>query len=164
MSYAAAAASGPKQSPQEAAAPQPPSIQTSETASTGSLIDVDTPSVRTVPSDFQEQEVKTETQAARQEREDEAQRARAEADLAKKKGSGKVKRADDVLTKWFAELSDNATAAIAVTNIAALVGVGSFVGYKAWALYDRGSLGWKHIGVGAGVLAGLGIVEGVFGR
>ncbi|KAJ8130214.1 hypothetical protein O1611_g3420 [Lasiodiplodia mahajangana] len=39
----------------QAAAPQPPQIIPSETASTASLIDVDTPSVRTVPSDFLEQ-------------------------------------------------------------------------------------------------------------
>ncbi|VUC35492.1 unnamed protein product, partial [Clonostachys rosea] len=65
MSYADVAASGPKQSPEEAAAPQPPQVITDETASTASLIDVDLPSVHTVPADFLEQEIQTETQAAR---------------------------------------------------------------------------------------------------
>ncbi len=63
----------------QAAAPQPPEIVSSESASTSSLVDVDTPSVRTVPSDFMEQDVQTDTQADRHDREDAAERARAEA-------------------------------------------------------------------------------------
>uniref|UniRef100_A0A0B7JSZ3 Mitochondrial outer membrane protein OM14 C-terminal domain-containing protein n=1 Tax=Bionectria ochroleuca TaxID=29856 RepID=A0A0B7JSZ3_BIOOC len=81
MSYADVAASGPKQSPEEAAAPQPPQVITDESASTASLIDVDLPSVHT-----------------------------------------------------------------------------------AWGLYQRGSLSWKDIGIGAGVVAGVGAVESVVGR
>ncbi|KAI1077991.1 glycoside hydrolase family 13 protein [Whalleya microplaca] len=164
MSYAAAAASGPKQSAQDAAAPQPPSVETSESsASTGSLVDVDTPSVRTVPSDYLEQDVQTETQAAREELEDAAARARAEADLAKKKGRSRARRADNYLTQWFAQLSDGTSNAIAAANLAALVGVGSFFGYKAWGLYDHGRLGWKNVGLGVGVLAALGTVQGLVG-
>ncbi|KAI4864731.1 hypothetical protein F4820DRAFT_422834 [Hypoxylon rubiginosum] len=164
MSYAAAAASGPRQTPQEAAAPQPPEVLSSQSASTASLVDVDTPSVRTVPSDFMEQDVQTETQAARQELEDAAERARAEASLAKKKGSGKARKADSVLTKWFSDLSDGASTALGASNLAAVVGLSAFLGYKAWGLYERGSLGWKSIGIGASIIAGVGIVEGVFGR
>ncbi|KAG7288340.1 hypothetical protein NEMBOFW57_007871 [Staphylotrichum longicolle] len=92
MSYAEVASKGPKQSPEEAAAPQPPQVEPTVASSTASLIDVDTPSVHTVPSDFASQEIKTETQAARVDREERekeeaeaAARARAEADLAKKK-------------------------------------------------------------------------------
>jgi len=67
MSYAEIASKGPKQTPEEAAAPRPPQIEVADvpSSSTGSLIDVDTPSVRTVPSDFGSQEIKTETQAER---------------------------------------------------------------------------------------------------
>ncbi|KAI0173133.1 hypothetical protein GGR52DRAFT_542044 [Hypoxylon sp. FL1284] len=164
MSYAAAAASGPKQTPEQAAAPQPPRVQSSQSASTSSLVDVDTPSVRTVPSDFMEQDVKTETQAARQELEDAAERARAEASLSKKKGSGKVQKADAILTKWFSQLSDNASTALAASNLAAVVGLSAFLGYKAWGLYEHGRLGWKSVGIGAGIFAGVGVVEGIFGR
>ena len=46
----------------QAAAPQPPQVVTDESASTSSLVDVDTPSVRTVPSDFNDQDVQTDTQ------------------------------------------------------------------------------------------------------
>ncbi|OTA63357.1 hypothetical protein K449DRAFT_381856 [Hypoxylon sp. EC38] len=163
MSYAAAAASGPKQTPEEAAAPQPPEVISSESASTASLVDVDTPSVRTVPSDFMEQDVKTETQAARQELEDAAERARAEAHLAKKKGAGKARKADNILTKWFSELSDGASTALVVSNLTAVIGLSTYLGYKAWGLYEHGRLGWKNIGIGAGILAGVGLIEGIFG-
>ncbi|KAL2120233.1 hypothetical protein VTJ04DRAFT_4259 [Mycothermus thermophilus] len=82
-SYAEIASKGPKQSPEEAAAPQPPQVKPEvsaaasiATASTGSLIDVDTPSVHVVPADYAEQAVKTETQASRLEREEERSRKR----------------------------------------------------------------------------------------
>ncbi|RYO76142.1 hypothetical protein DL766_002760 [Monosporascus sp. MC13-8B] len=163
LSYAEVAASGLKQSPEEAAAPQPPQVITEESASTSSLVDVDTPSVRTVPSDYNEQDVQTDTQAARQELEDAAARARAEADLAKKKSSRKARKADSVLTKWFSDLSDGATNALAVTNIAAVIGLGSYLGYKGFGLYERGRLDWKSVSIGLGIVGAVGMVEGVLG-
>lgn len=48
---------------------------TPSSASAASLIDVDTPAVRTVPSDFAEQDVQTDTQAARRDREEEEEEA-----------------------------------------------------------------------------------------
>ncbi|KAI0114389.1 hypothetical protein GGR51DRAFT_504163 [Nemania sp. FL0031] len=163
MSYADVAASGPKQTPQEAAAPQPPQIIPSETASTASLIDVDTPSVRTVPSDFLEQEVQTETQEKRRELEDAAARARAEADLSKKKSVNKARKADNALTKFFSELSDGASTALVATNLAAVVGVSAYLGYKALGLYERGRLTWKNVGIGAGVALSVGLLEAALG-
>ncbi|KAI1487631.1 hypothetical protein F5X96DRAFT_649026 [Biscogniauxia mediterranea] len=163
MSYAEAAASGPKQTPEEAAAPQPPQLETSQSASTSSLVDVDTPSVRTVPSDFLEQEVQTETQANRLAQEDVAARARAEAELKKKKGSSKAKEAASFLTQWFSELSDNTTTALAVSNLAVVAGISVYTGYKALGLYERGRLTWNNIGIGAGIFLGLGLVESILG-
>ncbi|KXJ89129.1 hypothetical protein Micbo1qcDRAFT_14448 [Microdochium bolleyi] len=164
MSYAEIAASGPKQTPEEAAAPQPPQIIPNESASsTASLIDVDTPSVHTVPSDFEDQPVKTETQKARIEIEEAAQRARAEADLAKKKTAHKARKADNFLTEWFAGLSDDASTALVFANVAAIVGLGSYLGYKAYALYERGRLTGKSVAVGLGIVAGVAAFEGVFG-
>ncbi|KAI2614820.1 uncharacterized protein GGS25DRAFT_473342 [Hypoxylon fragiforme] len=164
MSYAAAAASGPKQTPEEAAAPQPPEIVSSESASTSSLVDVDTPSVRTVPSDFMEQDVQTDTQADRHDREDAAERARAEAYLARKEGSGRARKADSFLTQWFSNLSDGASTALVVGNLTAVIGLSTYLGYKAWGLYERGRLGWKSVGIGAGIIAGVSVIEAVFGR
>ncbi|KAI5856767.1 glycoside hydrolase family 13 protein [Durotheca rogersii] len=128
-----------------ASAPRPPELVPSEPASTGSLIDVDTPSVRTVPSDFSEQDIQTETQATRRELEGAAERARAEAHLAKKKGTGRVRRADSAAAKWFSELGNTATTALVVANLTAVVGLSGYVGYKAWGLYERGRVGWSNI-------------------
>lgn len=149
----------------QAAAPQPPQIVTSTSASTSSLVDVDTPSVRTVPSDFGEQEVQTDTQAARLEREAEeaAARARAEADLAKKKARNKARKADTWLTKKFEELSDGSSGALVAANLIGLVGLSGWLGFKAWGLYDNGRLTWKSVGLGLGILGAVGAVEGVFG-
>jgi hypothetical protein len=145
----------------QAAAPQPPEVLHTEDTSSSSLVDVDTPSVRTVPSDFMEQEVKTDTQASRIEREEES--ARAEADLAKKKATGKAKKADNFLTKWFGELDDNSSKALVAGNLLAVVGLSGFFGWKAWDLHSRGSLNWKSAGLGLGVLGLVGVVEGVLG-
>lgn len=141
-------------------------MEVSESTSTSSLIDVDAPSVHTVPSDFMEQDVKTETQAERREREEEAQKladkARAEADLAKKKASRKAHKADNWLTQQFASMSDGASSALVVANFLAVVGLSGYLGYKAWGLYERGRFSWKHAGVGLGVLGVVGAFEGVF--
>lgn len=161
MSYAEAAASGPKQTPEEAAAPQPVEIVNNESLSTASLVDVDMPSVHTVPSDFLEQEVQTETQADRIARED-AAKERAKA--AKDKAAAKAKKTDSWLTEYFSELSDNASTAVVATNAAAIVGVSGFLGYKAWGLYEKGRLSWQAVGLGVGILAGVAAVEGVIGR
>merc|ERR1712000_420668 len=107
MSYADIAAKGPKQSPEEA-----PALEPSESES-ASLIDVDSPHVSSVKSDFQEQEVKTETQAERLEREAEdkaraeAQKASEAAEGAKKKAATKSKEVKDALKKDGQKLSEN---------------------------------------------------------
>ncbi|KAF5133989.1 hypothetical protein E5D57_004617 [Metarhizium anisopliae] len=162
VSYADVAASGPKQSPEDAAAPRPAEVVTTESASTASLIDVDVPSVRTVPSDFLEQDVQTETQAGRLERDVEA--AKAKAEQAKKKAGKKARDADSWLVRQFSSLSDGSAGALVITNVAAVIGVSSYLGYRAWGLYEKGNLTWKNAGVGVGILAGVGAVEAVFGR
>ncbi|KAK4465378.1 mitochondrial intermembrane space import and assembly protein 40 [Cladorrhinum samala] len=172
VSYAEIAAKGPKQTPEEAAAPRPPQIEVADVASesTGSLVDVDGPSVRTVPADFEQQAIKTETQANRIEMEHEEARrererkhaeekARAEADLAKKK----AKKADRWMTGKFEQAEGTpAGGAIALGNLLAVVGISGWLGFRAWGLYDKGRLGWKEVGLGLGILSAVGVVEGVF--
>lgn len=113
-----------------------------------------------MPSDWDEQEVKTETQAARLEREEEQRRA--EEDLAKKRSQ--ARRADSFLTKWFGNLGDGASTALVVSNLVGVIGLSGFLGYKAWDLHERGRLGWKNLGLGLGVMGVVGIAEGVLGR
>ncbi|KAF4437760.1 D-serine dehydratase [Fusarium acutatum] len=160
MSYADVAASGPKQSPEEAAAPQPPQVITDESASTASLVDVDMPSVHTVPNDFLEQEIKTETQAARVEREEEAREEKRKRDEA----ATKAKSADNWLIQQFSRLSDGSATGLVIANFATVVGLGAYLGYKGWGLYEKGKLDWKAVTLGAGILAGVTAAEGAVGR
>ncbi|KLO87008.1 uncharacterized protein LW93_12866 [Fusarium fujikuroi] len=160
MSYADVAASGPKQSPEEAAAPQPPQVITDESASTASLVDVDMPSVHTVPNDFLEQEIKTETQAARVEREEEAREEKRKRDEA----AAKAKSADNWLIQQFSRLSDGSATGLVIANFATVVGLGAYLGYKGWGLYEKGKLDWKAVTLGAGILAGVTAAEGAVGR
>ncbi|RBQ76639.1 hypothetical protein FVER14953_09063 [Fusarium verticillioides] len=160
LSYADVAASGPKQSPEEAAAPQPPQVITDESASTASLVDVDMPSVHTVPNDFLEQEIKTETQAARVEREEEAREEKRKRDEA----AAKAKKADNWLIQQFSRLSDGSATGLVIANFATVVGLGAYLGYKGWGLYEKGKLDWKAVTLGAGILAGVTAAEGAVGR
>lgn len=159
-SYADIAAKGPSQSAEEAAAPPVPEIETTTEASTSSLVDVDHPSVRTVPSDFADQDIKTDTQAKRLEAEERAERARAEKDLSKKS-----KRADTLLSRILNVHcgSPNAQAA-AAANVLCVVGISSFLGYKAWGLYEKGIFSWKHAGIGAGVMGLVAAAEVLAGK
>ncbi|KAM3537654.1 hypothetical protein ARSEF1564_009429 [Beauveria bassiana] len=161
VSYANAAAKGPKQSPSEAAAPPLPEVIPNESASTSSLIDVDMPSVHTVPSDFVQQDVKTETQANRIEREAEA--AKAKAERARKNAAAEAKKADSWITKQVSQLSDGAASGVALANLAAFVGVGSYLGYQGWNLYQRGNLDGKAVGLGVGILAAAGAAHAAVG-
>ncbi|WZH43307.1 D-serine dehydratase [Fusarium acuminatum] len=162
LSYADIAASGPKQTPEEAAAPQLPEIISDESASTASLVDVDMPSVHTVPNDFLEQEVQTETQAARIGREDEAD-ARAEK-RKRDEVAAKAKKTDNWLIQQFSSLSDGSATGLVIANFATVVGLSAYLGYKGWGLYEKGKLDWKAIGLGAGILASVTAAEGAVGR
>lgn len=152
----------------QAAAPQPPEVvSTSSVASTGSLIDVDSGSVRTVPSDFLDQDVQTDTQADRIEREEEAtQQAKAKAFARDKaaKAKGKAQEADSWITQQLAGLSEGASSTLVVANFAVVAGVAGFLGYRAWGLYERGRLTWKSIGLELAVLGVVTVGEGIFGR
>lgn len=150
---------------QAAAPPQPEIVPSESTASTGSLIDVDTQSVRTVPSDFMDQPVQTETQAARLDREAALEKERAVAAERKAKAAAnKARRADNWLAAKIAALSDGQASAVVYANLAAVVGLSAVAGYKAWALHERGALTWKTAGIGAAVVGAVGLVEGVFSR
>ncbi|EJT78356.1 hypothetical protein GGTG_03457 [Gaeumannomyces tritici R3-111a-1] len=151
----------------QAAAPQPPQIENSTTASTSSLVDVDTPSVRTVPSDFGDQDVQTDTQADRIEREEEEDKAAAaeakrKARSARERAAARARSADNWLVAKIASLGDGAATALFAGNLVVVMGLGAVVGYKAWGLYERRALGWKGVGLGLGLLGIVGLGEGVF--
>lgn len=151
---------------QQAAAPQPPQIIPNEsvTTSTSSLVDVDSQSVRTVPSDFMEQSVQTDTQQARIEREREEASAREKARQKKEAAKKRAARADNWLLSRISALSDGQANGLVAANIAVVVGLSAALGYKALGLHERGQLSWKTAGIGAGIVGVVGVVEGVFAR
>lgn len=157
---------GTNLSPDQAAAPQPPQIIPNESAttSTGSLIDVDTQSVRTVPSDFMEQSIQTGTQADRIEREDHAAELRAEATRKEKAARKKAARADGWVKSKIASLSEGGASGVLYGKAAIIVALGGVLGYQGWGLHQRGALSWKHAGIGAAVVSTVAIVESVFYR
>ena len=143
----------------QAAAPVPPEIVTDTETSTSSLVDVDHDGVRTVPSDFLEQDVQTDTQSSRIAREEDAREERSK----KEKATAKARKADSWLTRQFSSLSDNSASALAAANVAGVVALSGFLGYRAWALYEKGRLSWQSVGLGLGILGVVGIGESVLG-
>jgi hypothetical protein len=129
------------------------------------LIDVDSPHVSSVKSDFQEQEVKTETQAERLEHEAE-DKARAEArkaadaaEKAKKKAATKGKEVKDALKKDGKKLSENRDNPVVVGN-ALIWGIATVaIGYGAYQKHSEGKLDWKLAGTVAGVVGAFGVAD-----
>lgn len=151
MSYADAAAKGPKQSPEEARAPALPTVEKSDD-SVASLIDVDSPHVSSVPSDFESQPIKTETQAERIDREAEAREAREKAQEAAEKAKAKASRGG----QYARANSDNPV----VLGNALTVGIlGTALGVGAYRKYVRDELSWKVVGAWAGVVGLFGVAD-----
>lgn len=114
-----------------------------------SLVDVDSPHISSVPSDFESQSVKTDTQADRIEMEDKAKQAAsdaaAEAKAAKEKAKAKASRGGH----YARENADNPVIlgnTLAVGILGTALGVGA---YRKWA---RDELTWKVVGAWAGVV------------
>merc|ERR1712093_23319 len=137
MSYAAAAASGPSQSAEEKRAPVIPELEHTDSPSTSSLIDVDTESVHTVPSDFSSQPIKTETQRDRVEHEAEVIEERAKKAYAESKA--KAEKAD----------KDNP---VYIGNAVAVVALSAGLGFGAYRKYAAGDLTWKVVGAWTGIV------------
>merc|ERR1712230_126532 len=139
MSYAAAAASGPSQSAEEKRAPVIPELEHTDSPSTSSLIDVDTESVHTVPSDFSSQPIKTETQRDRVEHEAEVIEERA------KKANAKAKKAKS-------NLEANKDNPVYIGNAVAVVALSAGLGFGAYRKYAAGDLTWKVVGAWTGIV------------
>ncbi|KAF2010334.1 hypothetical protein BU24DRAFT_466987 [Aaosphaeria arxii CBS 175.79] len=155
MSYADVAAKGPKQSPEESLSKSPgrtlvtsfnrprapaiPEVENSDD-SVHSLVDVDSPHVSSVPSDFESQSVKTDTQAERIELEERAKQRAAEA---KEKAKSKSQKG-----KNYAK--ENADNPVILGNTLAVGILGTALGVGAYRKYVKDELTWKVVGAWAG--------------
>ena len=128
----------------------PPQVKPTESPSTSSLIDVDTPSVHTVSSDFSSQPVQTETQYNRLEREAEVveQKAREVA----KKLADEEKKAEAKGRKGIRSLEANGDNPVVIGNAIAVVALSAGLGFGAYRKYAAGELTWKVAGVWTGVV------------
>ncbi|RPA94113.1 hypothetical protein L873DRAFT_1814837 [Choiromyces venosus 120613-1] len=133
-SWAEVAAGGPPQSEEEARANPVAEVIPTE-SSVESLVDVDS-SVSVVPSDFLEQEVKTETQATRIEFENEAQAAKdaavEEEAIAHEQEEKEKKKKQEA--KSYAENPIVAINAVTVAGLSALLMIGAYKKHQAGAL------------------------------
>lgn len=141
-----------------------PSLNHSESEA-ASLIDVDSPHVSSVKSDFEDQAIKTETQAARIEREAEAKAKAAQqkvseaASSSKDKLSKEAKKAKATLKEDGKKLSENRDNPVVVGN-ALIWGIATVaIGYGAYQKHTEGKLDWQLAGTVAGAVAAFGVVD-----
>ncbi|KAK9638267.1 hypothetical protein HCH54_009129 [Aspergillus fumigatus] len=130
-------------------APNPPRTYLSETAdSTTSLVDVDSPHVVSVDSDFLNQEVKTTTQADRLEREAQEKEERKEQRKAEK-AKAKAARAGHVAKRNPVILGNAVLYAL----------VGAALGYGAYRKHAEGKLSLKLVGTWTGIVGAFSTVD-----
>jgi hypothetical protein len=115
--------------------------------SVSSLVDVDSPHISSVPSDYESQSVKTDTQADRQEREAEIKE---EAKNLKNKAAAKKEAAKDKVQK-------NADNPVVLSNAVGLAVVAGVLGIGAYRKYARGELTGKLVAAWMGVVGLFGV-------
>jgi len=175
MSYAQAAARGPKQSPEEARAPALPQIA-HEDEPISSTVDVDSPHVSSVPSDYhgetstqatrreheaedaereeeREEEREAESEAAAEKRFKESEKKAAdEYKKAKAETSKKSKEVKGKAKEFGKEVDENKENPVVVGN-AVVVGLGTaLLGFGAYRKYSAGELSWKVAGAWGGII------------
>lgn len=127
-----------------------------EDGSVQSLIDVDSPHVSSVPSDFDSQSVQTDTQAERerleQEMRDKADKAKDKAAFAKQHAKSKAKRASQ-------SLRENSDHPVVVGNAVGIAALGGILGFGAYRKYTEGSLTWRVAGLWAGAVGLFGVAD-----
>jgi len=134
MSYAEVAAKGPKQTPQEARAPVPPIVEKMESDGTASLTDLGSPHVVSVHSSFEDQSVKTTTQAQRIQMEHEEDVTQRDVRTSTKRS--KANREN---------LRYNSKNPVVLGNALLIAGISATLGYGAYQRQKAGKLSWEII-------------------
>lgn len=131
-------------------APPAPEIEHTDSPSTASLIDVDTDSVHTVPSDFGSSSIQTDTQKARLEREEQQAEAKAKevkAEFAEKERAAKAKA-----KRVAGKIERNSDNPVFIGNAVAVVALSAGLGFGAYRKYAAGELTWKVVGAWTAVV------------
>lgn len=129
------------------------------------MVDVDSPHVSSVKSDFEDQATKTQTQATRKEHEAEdkareySQKASEAASDAKKKAATKGKEAKEKAKAGGKKLQDNQDNPVVMGNAVILI-VGTVALVAAGIQkHKEGQLDWKMAGTAAGFVATFGVAD-----
>jgi cation transport ATPase len=128
-------------------APAQPQVEHASDDSVHSLVDVDSPHISSVPSDYESQEIKTDTQAERIEREEEIKE---EVKNVKERAAAKKDAAKEKVKK-------NADNPVVLSNAVGLAVVGGIVGFGAYRQYVRGELTGKVVAAWAAVIGLFGV-------
>jgi anthranilate phosphoribosyltransferase len=141
-----------------------PEVEKTESEA-ASLVDVDSPHVSSVKSDFEDQAIKTRTQATRKEHEAEdnaeeyARKASDAASEAKKKAGVKGKEAKEKAKASSKKLQDNRDNPVVMGNVV-IVTVGAIaLAAGAYQKHQEGKLDWQLAGTVAGVVGVLGVAD-----
>lgn len=121
-----------------------PQVEHTE-SSVQSLIDVDSPHVSSVPSDFESQSIKTDTQAERIELEHRAEEAHREVEKAKQKAQEKKDKAKRAA-------KENPEKTMLLGNSVVVGILGTVLGVGAYRKWSRNELSWKVVAGWAGVV------------
>lgn len=122
--------------------------------SVSSLVDVDSPHISSVPSDYEAQSVKTDTQAERLEREEEIKQT---AEDIKQKAAVKKEAAKDKAEAAKDKLKKNSDNPVVISNAVGLAVIGAFLSFGAYRKHTRGELTGKVIAAWAGALGLFGL-------
>ncbi|EEP81397.1 predicted protein [Uncinocarpus reesii 1704] len=139
------------------AAPQPIQVEFNDTeTTTSSLVDVDSPHINTVPSNYESQSVKTNTQAERLQREEgEKHRER----QYKERSKAAAQRGKAKAKGTYAKLCENKSNPVLVTNAILLTVASAGLGYGAYQKYLRGILTWETVALWSGGIGAAGLVD-----
>ncbi|GAB7337330.1 hypothetical protein MBLNU457_g2686t1 [Dothideomycetes sp. NU457] len=127
------------------------------------LIDVDSPHISEVPSDYKQQEYQTETQAERHRLEEEAKEKRKEAEKkaeeVKRQAGIEKEKAKEQAQKAEKVAKDNSDNPVVIGNAVTIAALGGLLGFGAYRKYTAGELTWKVAGLWAGAVGLFGVAD-----
>jgi F0F1-type ATP synthase assembly protein I len=125
-------------------APAMPEVEHSDD-SVSSLVDVDSPHISSVPSDYESQSIKTDTQAER------------EAKDLKEKAAAKKEQAKDKAEQAKEKMQKNSDNPVVLSNAVGLAVVAGVLGIGAYRKYAHGELTGKLVAAWVGVIGLFGV-------
>ena len=141
-----------------------PEVEKTESEA-ASLVDVDSPHISSVESDFKDKAVKTKTQATRMEHEaeDKAREASKKvsdtASEARKKASVEKDKAKDKAKAGGKKLQENSDNPVVIGNAIIMAVGATALGFAAYNRYSEGKLDGEAVAMGAGIVGAFAVAD-----